>query len=300
MGKRYSIYSATFTDGASPISVVQARSKSITSGARKALITPGGGVDRGAVILSHADPMARLETADLATCLAGVSVTTGYAATSGATFRAQQRAGGSTFLGSGNHVTIASSKGHLLPESLSVRQDDENGASLALAYYALSSDGFTAPFTVSTGANLANSPAYTSQYFLGPIYHNGSQIPGVLGAEVDFGLVYSAVRHDGDIFAREGTIVMRAPMFRFSIAELDAAANLFNAALAGSLVIYLLKGAPGGGRATGSNQVSITCSAGAWNTTDESVAGVEADWAANIEVQPTGTITVSPTAALPS
>lgn len=300
--KRYSIYSASITDGASPVHFTQLRSKSVVSGSRKALVTPGGAVDRGAVILSHADPMVRLETGDLATALAGVSATTGYNATSGATFRAQARAAGGVFAGSGSHVTIASGKGFAALESLSVRQDDEQGASLGIAYYPLSSDGQTAPLTVATGQSLSQSPAFVSRFFLGPVYHNSTKLDGVLSAEVEFGVVYSPVRHDGDVYAREGAIIARNPVFRLALAELDDAANLFNAALSGTLAIYLLKGAPGGARVAAATEqhVLVSCATGAWSTTDKSVAGVEADWAATIEVIPTGVVTVSAAAALPS
>jgi len=301
MGKRYSIYSSTFTDGTTPISLVQVRSTSVQSGSRKSLITPGGAVDRGAIVLSHAEPVIRLETGDLATALAGISATTGYNASSGATLRAQQRSDGGVFLGAGNHVTVTSSKGFLLPESLSARQDDEQGAALSLLYYPLSSTGLAAPLTVTASQNLANSPAYTSLFYLGPVYHNGSALPGILGVEIDFGLMYSVVRHDGDVYAREGTIVMRNPSFRISMAELDAAPDLFNAALAGVLAIYLRKGSPGGSRVADAttSHVKVSCATGAWSTTDKSVAGLEADWAANIEALPTGTITVSAASAIP-
>ncbi len=301
MAHRYSINSSTLHT----THLTQVRGTAVMTGSTRAEITPGGSVDRGAVILSHADPTATLETADLATALAAISPTVGLNCTTGATFRAQRRAAGGVFAGAGNHVLLTADAGFAVPSRLTVRQDDPSGANLSLAFWALSSDGFTAPLTETVEQNLANSPTFVGKWFLGPVTYDGDRMPGVLGWEVDFGLGYSPKRHDGEVFAREGAIIARRPVFRFTVDELDNAAtigNLFLAALGGNIVLYARKGAPGGTRVADATEqhIAVTATAGAWGVSDVSVQGVEADYGMTIEVIPTGTISVSTAAAIPA
>lgn len=301
---RYSIYSSSFTDGSSPFAIKQARGRTITPTPTRAEVVPGGAVDRASSLLSHADPVVRLDTPDLATVLASVSPTVGYYASSGATFRAQKRVAGGVFASAGNHVTISSSKGMVIPDRLTCSQDDPQGAMISLVYYPLSSDGLTAPLTFATAQNLSDTPAFVSQYFLGPVYAGSSQLAGLNSIDVAFGLTYSAKRHDGDVFAREGSITARLPVVRLTFDSIEHASSvgLFHGGFTDDVVIYLRKGSSNGVRVSDSTEghVSITISAGTWHAADQTGSDGDADEALTVEIIPTGTIAVSTAAALSS
>lgn len=299
---RYSIYSSSFTDGSSPFALKQLRGRAITPTPTRAEVVPGGAVDRASSLLSHADPVVRLDTPDLATALASVSPTAGYFASSGATFRAQKRAAGGVFAGTGNHVTISSSKGMVIPDRLTCSQDDPQGAQLSLIYYPLSSDGATAPLTVATSQSLADTVAFVSQYFLGPVYAGSSQMGGLNSIDIAFGLTYSAKRHDGDVYAQEGSIVARMPVIRLTFDTLDHASGVgvFHAGFTDDVTIFLRKGASNGVRVSDATEghVSITVSAGSWHVSDVTGSDGDADEALTVEIIPTGTIAVATDAAI--
>lgn len=299
---RFSIYSASFTDGASPLAIKQVRGRTVTPSPTRSEVVPGGAVDRAASILSHAEPVIRIDSPDLATLLAAVSPTVGYFASSGATFRAQKRAAGGLFAGSSSHFTLSSSKGMLLPDRLSCSQDDAQGSQLSLMYYPLSSDGLTAPLSVSTSASLSDSPAFVSQYFLGPVYAGSSQLAGLTSIDVAFGLTFSAKRHDGDVFAKEGSIVSRLPVItlRFDSIEHASAVGMFHGGFTDDVVIFLRKGSSNGVRVSDASEahVAITIGAGTWHASDLTGSDGDADESLSIEIIPTGTIAVATDAAI--
>ena len=171
---RHGIFPATFDS----LELTQLLDFAIRSGNTKAIITPGGMIDPKAVITAMADPEIALSTGNLGV-LSSVSPTAGLAITSAGTVRFQKRVDGGTFATSTAHVTVSSSKGFLYPTRLTAQQDDAAGARLELLYKPLSSSGLAVPLTVNTSVNLdsAEPPAFVNQYFLGPLYIGGSEVP---------------------------------------------------------------------------------------------------------------------------
>ncbi len=301
---RYSIYSASITDGETPLHLQQLRGTTTTPGTRRAEITPGGAVDRGAVMVAIAEPTIRFESGDLAKILAAVSITAGYNAASGATIRAQQRANQGVFTSGSNHVTIASSKGFLMLERIRVSQDDETGATCELMYHALSSDGLTAPLTYAAGQALAQAPAFNSRFFMGPVYLGSSQLAGLQSWECESGVQFMPHRADGDVWASNGSIVLRNPIIRLTFSNLAAigsVGNLFLAAAGSAIALYARKGASGGTRVADATaqHCAVAAATGAWGPTDVSVRENN-DYTTTIEITPTGTITASVASAIPA
>ena len=116
-----------------------------------------GGLDPQQINIIKGDPVISFTTTDLATVLAGISVTAGLALTSAGTITVpfQSRASGGTFLGSSSHKTLSATLGLLVPMELSASQGDKKGAQLKLELYPASSSGLANPVAMNTGATLA-------------------------------------------------------------------------------------------------------------------------------------------------
>ena len=233
--------------------MTQVRDVAVSSGATKNDLIPAGAVDRGAVPTSHAEAGARVTSGDLTTILGFVSPSVGYSCTSGATFRFQKRLDGGTFATSTAHFTAASTLGFVALERIQATQDDEQGASCDLRYYALW-DGTNLPIVVNNSVDFSSAPtpAFVSRFFLGPIYVDDTLIVGVQSVEIDTGLRYMPKRADGEAFARVGSIVARMPEIRITFDNVSLAQSLvttmFGNSLGGTIDCYFRKGLSGGQR----------------------------------------------------
>src|SRR3990167_8062667 len=94
-------------------------------------------------------PVATLSAVGLGAVLTGVSPTVGLAVSTLAKIQFQARADGGAFQSGSNHVTMSSTKGMLIPESIQAQQDDQNPALIqlkfGLTYQTKRANGDTAP-----------------------------------------------------------------------------------------------------------------------------------------------------------
>jgi hypothetical protein len=303
---RFVLFPCSFVSGSSvTTNLAQMQDFSVNPNASKDRFYAAGAIDPKAHILTSADPQISFSTQDLATYFSIVSPTVGVALTgAGATFRLQERATlDGVFETGATHETFTATKGLICPTRISASQDDQTGAVIQSTLYCLY-DGSTNPIVHNTGVDFtsAPTPAFTSEFFLGPIYHNGSEITGVTQVSVDFGIQFVPKRTSGQVFATLGAITRRSPTFTFTTLKADATAalDIFNRALTGTLAIYLAKGADAGSRvsyATGAH-CKISAATGVWSDDSISVSSND-DGTVSISIMPTGTIAVSVASTIP-
>lgn len=300
--KRFSIYTASFVHAGGTLDIKQIESMAIDTNTTKAEVTPGGLVDRAAVLISSAAPTARIGTRDLAGVLADVSISAGLAMTNTSTLRMQERSDGGTFETGATHDTFTATGGFMYVDTITASQDDSQGAMANLIFVPLW-DGTNDPFVHNTTVNFSGvtAPAFNSQFFLGPVQHNSTDIDGIINVTINAGITYEAKSFNGDAYARLGSIVLRQPTMTFTTAKADAVAALvmFGRAINTSLVCYFRKGVDSGTRVADATNthVSVTATSGDWADDNVSVTGND-DGTVDVTVRPKGTISLSTSATI--
>ena len=249
-----------------------------------------------------ADPEVTIKTRDVKTLLDATGVTLGLGGITAATLRFQQRADGSSYQSGSNHMTYTATAGYLKPSRLSADQDSRDGAELEAMFFPLW-DGSTKPLVVNVSQSLSVSPAFNQLYYLGPAYLNGSEIGGVVGVDVDFGIDYRVVRENGEAYARKGVVAGASPKISIRLLKAAYAATtaLFGYALPGTLAVYFQKGVHGSDRvaAATAGHIKITAASGDMTPSQIRVAN-EDDATVTLEVLPTAALGYSTTIALGS
>lgn len=289
--------------GPTTLNLAQMNSFRCESGGQFSRVRVGGSVYTLANLLNQARPRATFQTADLATYFGAVSVTAGLKITSTATFRLGEREDCGIFMTSTEHVTVTATKGILWPLSLSAEQDSQNGAVLQSAFMPLY-DGTNDPWVVTDAVDFSGAPAaaFGSQFFLGPVYHNSSELAGVTRVSIDFGIDVRGITQTPGPYARAAAIYDVNPMLRFTTKKVDlaAAVDMFARAVTSSFAIYLQKGAASSDRvaAATTSHCKISCTAGTIETEDvDGSAGDDA--VVNILVRPTSALAISVASAIP-
>lgn len=270
------------------------------------IYTPDGAVDQAAAILNSASPMARINTRDLTTVFGSVSPTVGLNCTGASLFRLQQRAAGAIFAASTAHVTLSAALGLLTPQSVSAAGDQP--AELSLNFCGLSATGLGAdPVFVpanSVDFTSAPTPAHNSTFYLGAAYLNGTAMPSLISASVDFGLSVSPYLPDGKVYPTECSIVARRPSFTLTFNKMPMIFTLtptiFNTALSGTFALYFRKGSPSASRVTeaATSNAKFSCSTGAHAPVSVEAAG-ETDGTISWRVYPTSVISAGVASAIP-
>ena len=303
---RFGLYSCSTVTGSAVTTVFnQMVGFEMSPGASRTRIHVGGDVDPKAHIEAFSDPRIRFGTRDLTKYWGIVSATTGVALTGTATFRLQERGtlagvfeSGAT---AGETYTVA--QGILLPRTLSANQDDTQGA-IIQSELICEHNGSVAPIVKNTNADItvATAPAFNSEFFMGPVYINSVEVPGIISTNIDFGIEYSSKRTSGQVYSTLGAIVRRAPMMSFTTlkADTDTASSAFLRALAGVVAIYFWKGADSGNRVAIASTVHLKISAAAGSWGNDSISVQELDDATDvISIMPTGSLSMSIASAIP-
>jgi hypothetical protein len=300
---RYSGYSANFTYGSSQtLALRQMRSIDLQGAHQFNEVIPAGAVDRQAVVLRSSSAIARLSTQDLLTALGTISPTVGLACNGLCTFQYQKRQDSGVFAGGSNNIKAVAQTGFLLADSISASGD--NPASLDMTFYSLW-DGTNDPWAFTDGVALTGgAPTYLSDYYLGPVYLGASQIFGLTGTKVDFGIKFAPFLADGDLFPRSGAIMSRRPTVSLTMSKVDWITgqmnSMFNNALGSTLAVYFAQGNPGGGRGAYASSIhaKISVATGALNSKSVTVRD-EDDATITIDIIPTGTISLSVASTIP-
>ena len=258
---RYSIFPGLVVHAGGTMALRQIGGVDLQPNTTKARIVPGGAVDASAIPTVLADPTASIDTDDLATVLGTVSITSGLKITGESTFQYQQREASGVFAAGSVHDVVTVQEGFLSIGSISSAQDDPEGVQLQLNLHALY-NGSVEPLVQATTAALTNTPLFNARYFHGPVYCNGSPVPGIIAHGVNPGIAFATKRADGAVFPSIGAIVARLPSITFTTLKVNAAgvANMFHEALAGTLAVYYLLGVTSGTRAatgSGTNHIKM-------------------------------------------
>lgn len=303
--ERFSLYPASIIHGsAQTMHLTQMSSMSITPNSTRTSIIPAGAVDPAAHLISHADPTIQYVTRDMNTILAQISLSAGLPLTGAATFRLQEREHLGTFTAAATatHETFSVGAGFTFINNISASQDAQEGASANLTMIPLW-NGSVDPIVHNTGVAInATAPAFVSQYFLGPVYHNSAALDGVISVSIDTGINFSARRVAGAAYATKGAIVSRNPRIQVTILKADevAALSVFGRALAGSFAVYLQAGVDSGTRtaAASSAHIKISCATGDWAHDDISANDNE-DGTVTLTILPKSTLALATGNAIP-
>jgi hypothetical protein len=237
-----------------------------------------------------------------------VSPSVGLACPTGGTVQFQKRVDGGAFAGTLSHVILTSTKGMLVPKTLSCDQDQDGGAELDLDYYAqydgtLTANQPTVPLAIATSQTLVDTPTFLSKYFLGPIYLGAGLITAIVGWSLDFGLTYQTKRADGDLWPQVGSIVKRIPIFTFKIlntAYASTVSSLFVANPGSALTFYLRQGTSGGARLAdnAASHIKLATATSGW-CVDKMAVSNQDDVTTTILVYPTAAVSVSIVSTVP-
>lgn len=305
---RYTVFPVVLVyAGPTTLNVRQLGKVSAKSGAKKDTIIPGGNIDPSAIILLGADPIVSITSEDISSLLTAISLTAGLECAAGSNLvQFQQRADGGTFSGGSTNVVLTNKKAFIYPKKLTVSQ--EKAAELELEMMCLwdgSSTGTPAlpvpPLQFASGQALTSTPNFTGRYYLGPVYVNSVQIPGITEMEIDFGIECQSKKADGDLYPQVCSIVSRKPKLTFKGETFDAApANMFNLALPGTAAFYLRAGAAGGARTSDAStaHIKISAATGAYSTDEVDASGQE-DGTLSVPIDVTGVLTANLASAIP-
>jgi hypothetical protein len=303
--ERFTLFPCSFVHGGGTLNLAQMEGFDAQPTANVKRVYAAGAVDPKAHLVTTADPRVTFRTRDLTTLFTTVSPLTGLASSgAGATFRLQEREEGTgIFLSTATHETFTLAKNHLTIDSISAAQDDRDGAVCECTCHALY-DLTNLPIVHNTAVDFtaAPAPAFTSEFFMGPVYHNSVQLPGVIRHGVEFGTVFTPFRQDGAVFPAKGFIARRQPVIKVTTQKMDEVASIskFLRALSGVFAVYFWKAVDNGVRVAVASGVhlKISCAAGAWND-DNLTATENEDGTATLSIMPTGSLSYSITSAIP-
>lgn len=300
---RFTLYPCSLVHAGGTLNLQQMQNFAVTPEAKITRIQPAGAIDQAANVMAMADPMIRFATRDLTTAFGVFSASVGVAlASGGATFRLQEREDLSTFSTGTTHETFTVTQGLVIPTQLSATQDDENGASLGCMLYP-TWDGTNNPIVHNTGVDFsaAPAPAFTSQFWLGPVYINGSEVPGIISSSVDFGISVATKRTSGGYYAVTAVITSRRPVIKFTTVKVDtvSAVDKFLRALAGTIAVYYWKGSSNSSRVATATTSHCKISATAGGLTEDSITAEENDdGTVEVSIFPTSALSVSVASAI--
>jgi hypothetical protein len=303
MSNRYSLYSVQLN---AALNLTQVDNWSIKPNQQRSTIIPGGSIDPAHIGIASAQPSITIGTRDFSALFASASISAGLNCSSSSTFIAQKRASGATFVAATTteHITITCAKGFYYPTNITASQDDADGAMVEGEFIPLW-NGSTDPVVINgdVAINSFSAPAFSSRYFLGPVYHGGAAVDGVTSVSVDPGIRYEAKAFSGSPYPTVGSIIAREPRLTFTVANIDAADELtsaFGSAISTGLIFYLQKGVASGTRVAAATEthVKITATSGDWSADDISISGNE-DGSVTFSSVPTTALALVTNSAIP-
>lgn len=113
----------------------------------------------------------------------------------------------------GVHRSLAVAKGALVARTLSATY--QQYASIEMEMVPYSTDGQTAPFTLSATASLPSLGLDDERYTLGTALVGDESLSGLQSVEIDFGVTLEGVGGDSDIYDTYVSVVRYAPRITF-------------------------------------------------------------------------------------
>jgi len=291
--QNYSVYPAIFD----ALTVNHILSLGFDSNVQKLVAMAGGSLDPALIAEVSRENEIKISTGDIATFLAGVSHVNGELVTSTGEIQYQQRADGGAYKNTSEHVTLNSTRGILLPRTISSSQDAQEVAALEFSYIPFRV-GTNAPFVVNVNQALTGVPAVIASYKQGPIEYENTLLKDVQDSSTDFGLTFEHFRGSGDIAASTGSITKREPKMEFGARNLELA-NAIGGGLKG-----MTNGITQYYRNTlyadaSNNHIAISLAAGTYEVTSISGSG-DKSVDKKVTVTGTGQFSIDLAAAIPS
>ena len=190
-----------------------------------------GSPDPSRIYMGNSEPMVNLQSTDIATI---VGLNTGTFVSAGlcikeasTTVPLAKRADCGALASGGAHLTFVGNDTIIIPTQFEVRQDSEEGATCNLEARFRSSDGITAPITVSDTASLSSASLGTS-YGLGPAFIDDTELGFLTGIVVNPGIQLLMHRYGGGIFPRAHYIDQRSPTIDLICENASVAKDFIN------------------------------------------------------------------------
>lgn len=291
--QNYGIYPAVFDS----LTVNHMLSLGLSTNIQKLVAMAGGSVNPILIAEVARENEIRMSTGDIGTVLTAVSAINGLLVTTSGEIQYQQRADGGVYKTTSEHVTLNSTRGILLPRTISSSQDSQQAAALEISYIPFRV-GSNAPFVVNVNQSLVGSPAVNVLYKQGPIVFENTLLVDIQDMSTDFGLTFEHWRGSGDIAATTGSITKREPKMEFTGRNLELLNSI------GGGLVGMTNGITQYYRRIGyadgtNNHIAISFSAGTYEVTDVTGQG-ENSADQKVTVMGVGTVSIDLAAAIPT
>ena len=190
-----------------------------------------GSPDPSAIYMGNSEPIINLQTTDITTLIGLNSATFVSAGVcisgSSTTVPVAKRADCASLASGGSHVTFVGNDVIVIPTQFEARQDSEEGATATVEVRFRSSDGITAPITMSKTATLS-AASYAVPFGLGKAFVDDTEVSNLVGIVVNPGITLMLQRHGGGIFPRKHFIELREPSIDLIVEDAEVAHSFIN------------------------------------------------------------------------
>ncbi|WP_166820518.1 hypothetical protein [Thalassoroseus pseudoceratinae] len=226
---------------------------SIDPGVQEILESAAGQPDPSYVATMSNEAMITFTASDIATALGNIDALAGLSVVSGATneqlecYFTKMASNGTRSDGT-SHLKVTLNKALVVPRTLTARQGEK--ATLDVEVHGIY-DGSNNPFVYTDTVSLPDTPSLDEMFTVGKATINGTDLDGITGLTVDFGLTVQKEMSDGDVWPTFAAITTRQPRIELTTRE---AVSLSTFGLAGTAqtssatAVYLRKIAEQGTR----------------------------------------------------
>lgn len=211
--------------------VYNIRSMGYNDSAQIIIDRASGGADPSKIYLGNMEPVVTLQTTDIASAIglnSGTFISAGVCVNGASTtIPLAKRADCGVLTSGGAHTSFVGNSVICIPTQFEVRQDTEDGATCSMEVRFRSSDGITAPITMSNTATLATS-AHSISYGLGKAFIDDTELDFLTGIIVNPGIQLLIQRTKGGIFPTAHYIQFREPTIDLLVENAAVATTFIN------------------------------------------------------------------------
>lgn len=231
--------------------VYNVRSMGYNDSAQIIIDRASGGADPAKIYLGNMEPIITLQTTDIASAIglnSGTFISAGVCVNSASTtIPLAKRADCGVLTSGGAHTSFVGNSVICIPTQFEVRQDTEDGATCSMEVRFRSSDGITAPITMSNTATLASS-SHSISYGLGKAFVDDTALDFLTGIVVNPGIQLLIQRTGGGIYPTAHYIQFREPTIDLMVENAAVATTFINRYGSGNVAVraFFRKRADGG------------------------------------------------------
>ena len=207
-------------NGSSDVNLDGIENMSIDPGMAQFIESAGGQVNPSYIAVSEQDAQITASITDLSTALSiitleGLGVKAGATYTDLKAYFTEAADLGARADGTANFLTTVN-KAFVVPTKLSARQGEK--ATLDIEIHALY-DGTNIPYVFTDNVALPHTPSIDELFTVGKATINGTDLDGITGIDIDFGITVEKVKSDGDPFATYAYISQQSPVITLTTLE---------------------------------------------------------------------------------